>query len=182
MLPIEAAEAPPLPNSGPPTVPERPPTLPERGPNLPERMSAIAERSRGTSQEKSVMGLVNSYQQRMGGQGRDANRNSAPWLDRGNNNDQHVETTFYSTSEVGQSTSCPTSSLECPDDQLQSTMTWLMRLNLANQHFLIILWSGELLTDWLSVNKIVINCHCLSHLIVSRLACWLRCSLLTASI
>lgn len=111
-----------------PAIPDRNLNLPERGPNLPERGSALPERGsalpergsnqpergsnqpergpsqdrssleRGSSQEK-VMGLVNSYQQRMGQ--KDVNRNSASWYERGNNNFQNVETTFYSTSEAG---------------------------------------------------------------------------------
>lgn len=92
-----------------PSVTERVTTITERGPSeRTERTSERTERTsermneRASSQEKSVMGLVNSYQQRMGGQSRDVNRNSTSWYERGNNNYQNVETTFYSTSDVGQ--------------------------------------------------------------------------------
>ncbi|KOB74195.1 putative beta chain spectrin [Operophtera brumata] len=112
-----AAQAPPLPASGPPRVPERAPSLPERGPSLPERMSTITERGpnnerittgaervertsssdrpsertreRASSQEKSVMGLVNSYQQRV---------SAASW----SHDHRGADTTPYASSEPGQ--------------------------------------------------------------------------------
>lgn len=101
-----------------PTATERGPTVTERSQSVTERVTTVTERGpnerterpgqrservneRASSQEKSVMGLVNSYQQRMGGENRDVNRNSTSWYERGNNNYQNVETTFYSTSDVG---------------------------------------------------------------------------------